>query len=167
MKKLFFLFIIISLCLTGCSSQNGTESIDINNPYEINVNGKILSYYDENTTITGFKTLKLSLENCQNEETNNIIVDKDNKIRCISIIDKNIVTYNKISVGDNISKIEDNFVYEDQIGNDYTVLFNGVTEENPTNQNKEENWILITYNTDGHQITRILISDVKFGREMR
>ena len=47
------------------------------------------------------------------------------------------------------------------------VIFNNNVEEDPTNQNKEDNWIWINYITDGSQITQIQIYDVKYGREMR
>lgn len=46
------------------------------------------------------------------------------------------------------------------------VLFNANTEEDPTNQNKEDNWIWITYYTDGSQITSIQIYDVLYGSVM-
>ena len=47
------------------------------------------------------------------------------------------------------------------------VIFNGTIEEDPTNQNKQDSWIWINYITDGSQITKVQIYDVKFGREMR
>ena len=88
-------------------------------------------------------------------------------IRCISVANKTVKTYKGISVGDNINKIENIFSCEYKVGDNYMVIFNNNVEEDPTNQNKEDNWIWINYITDGSQITQIQIYDVKYGREMR
>lgn len=167
MKKLFPIFIALSLCFTSCVSQKDTKSVDINNPHEISVNGEILSYYDTKTKINGFGTLKVSLDSLQNKDTNNIIINDDNVIRCISIIDDSVSTYKEISVGDSITKITESFEYEYNIGKNYMVIFNNGIEENPTNQNKEDNWLWINYITDEKNITQIQIFDVKYGNKMK
>lgn len=97
----------------------------------------------------------------------NRIVIIDGKIRCIYIADDEIVTYNQISVGDKIDKIENSFQYEYGSGTIYSVFFDGNTEENAINQDKEDTWIEIVYHTDGSRITSIMICDVLYGREAR
>lgn len=111
MKKHFLPFIALLFLLSGCS-QNKSEEISVNNPYEIAKGATTLSYYDteDNISIEDFKILDLNPENIigiQNQNDNRIII-KDGIIRCIYIVDKDISTYNQISVGDSIDKIEKN-----------------------------------------------------------
>ena len=167
MKKYLFTFIVISFLLTGCSSKTEVQETTINNPYEISIYNEILSYYGNKDDIPkSFEVLNISASNLQNDG-NNILVNNENSIRCISVTNEDVITYNQISVGDKISLIEDAFAYEYKIDNKYMVIFNGNTEENPANQNKKDNWLWINYITDGSQITKIQIYDVKFGSEMR
>ena len=167
MKKYLFTFIVISFLLTGCSSKTEVQETTINNPYEISIDNEILSYYGNKDDIPkSFDVLDISASNLQND-SNNVLVNNENSIRCISVTNKDVITYNQISVGDKISLIEDAFSYEYKIDNKYMVIFNGTMEEDPTNQNKQDNWVWINYITDGSQITKIQIYDVKFGREMK
>lgn len=170
MKKHFLPFIALLFLLSGCS-QNKSEEISVNNPYEIAKGATTLSYYDteDNISIEDFKILDLNPENIigiQNQNDNRIII-KDGIIRCIYIVDKDISTYNQISVGDSIDKIEKKYEYEYKTGSYYNVVFNGNIEDDLTNQNKEDSWICITYYTDNNIITSIQIYDVKYGREAR
>ena len=167
MKKYLFTFIVISFLLTGCSSKTEVQETTINNPYEISIDNEILSYYGNKDSIPkSFDVLNISESNLQND-SNNVLVNNENSIRCISVTNKDVITYNQISVGDKIDLIEDAFAYEYKIDNKYMVIFNGTIEEDPTNQNKQDSWLWINYITDGSQITKIQIYDVKFGREMR
>lgn len=167
MKKYLFTFIVISFLLTGCSSKTEVQETTINNPYEISIDNEIVSYYGNKDSIPkSFDVLDISTSNLQND-SNNVLVNNENSIRCISVTNKDVITYNQISVGDKISLIEDTFSYEYKIDNKYMVIFNGTMEEDPTNQNKQDSWLWINYITDGSQITKIQIYDVKFGREMR
>lgn len=166
MKKYLFAFIAILFLLTGCSKTKVPETT-VNNPYEVTIDNEILSYYGNKDDVPiSFEVLDVSVNSLQNDG-NNVLINSENSIRCISVTNKDVITYNQISVGDSVSLIEDTFTYEDKIGNKYMVIFNGTTEEDPTNQNKEDSWIWINYITDGSQITQIQIYDVKFGREMR
>lgn len=167
MKKYLFTFIVISFLLTGCSSKTEVQETTINNPYEISIDNEILSYYGNKYSVPkSFDVLDISASNLQND-SNNVLVNNENSIRCISATNKDVITYNQISVGDKISLIEDTFDYEYKIDNKYMVIFNGTIEEDPTNQNKQDSWLWINYITDGSQITKIQIYDVKFGSEMR
>ena len=167
MKKYLFTFIVISFLLTGCSSKTEVQETTINNPYEISIDNEILSYYGNKDSIPkSFDVLNISESNLQND-SNNVLVNNENSIRCISVTNKDVITYNQISVGDKVSLIEGTFAYEYKIDNKYMVIFNGTIEEDPTNQNKQDSWLWINYITDGSQITKIQIYDVKFGSEMR
>lgn len=161
MKKHILILIIISFLLIGCSSK-------VNSPYEVSINNKTVSYYDNAENIPDtFNALEISIINAQ-DKGNNILVNKDNLIRCFSITSNDVITYNQISVGDSIDLVKDKFSYEKEYGNNnYTVIFKGASEQDPDNENKEDDWICINYVTDGSTITQIQIYDVKFGRELR
>lgn len=166
MKKHLLLLITSLFLLSGCSSSESNK-ISVKNPYEIAKGTYTLSYYDteNNIGIDDFNVLENNLRNFQ-DKNNNIIVNDNGAIRCITIVDDTVKTFQSISVGDKIDKIEQSFNNEYQNGDNYMVLFNNNTEEDPTNQNKDDTWIWITYYTDGSQITQIQIYDVKYGREM-
>lgn len=167
MKKHFFFLITLLFVLSGCS-KNDSKEIIINNPYEIAKGETILSYYDtgDNIDIDGFNVIENTIQNFQ-DKNNNIIVNDDGVIRCITIVDDTVKTFKSISVGDNVNKIEESFDNEYQNGNNYMILFNNDTEEDPTNPDKEDTWVWITYFTDESIITSIQIYDVKYGSELK
>lgn len=167
MKKHFLPFITLLFLLSGCS-QNKSEEISVNNPYEIAKGAITLSYYDteDNIGINGFNIVENNLQNFQDKK-DNIIVNDDGSIRCITVVDNTVKTFQSISVGDSVDKIEESFDNEYQNGDNYMVLFSDNTEEDPANQNKEDTWIWITYFTDGSEITSIQIYDVRYGSELR
>lgn len=169
MKKNFVASIVFFLFLTGCSSEKKQDMV-INNPYEVLVKGKILSYYDTGSQInTNEFEISRNWSDASNNTTDNIIVtDEDNKIRCISINDSKVITYGQIAVGDSIKKVINTFDNEYKMSdNSYCVLFNGNQEEDPTNTQKENSWIWINYLVDDGNIVRILIYDVEFGINSR
>ncbi len=167
MKKRFLLLVTSFFLLSGCSHGESNET-NVYNPYEIVKDTSILSYYDVeyNIVIDGFSVLENNLENFQ-DKNNNIIVNDSGVIRCITVVDDTIKTFQSISVGDGIYKIEESFNNEYQKGDNYMVLFADNTEVDPTNQNKEDTWIWITYYTDGSKITSIQIYDVLYGRNLQ
>ncbi len=167
MKKHFFFLITLLFVLSGCS-KNDSKEIIINNPYEIAKGETTLSYYDteDNIDIDGFNVIENTIQNFQ-DKNNNIIVNDDGVIRCITIVDDTVKTFKSISSGDSIDKIEDSFEYEYKTASYYNVVFNGNIEEDVTNQDKEDNWIWITYYIDDEKVTSIQIYDVKYGREMK
>ena len=167
MKKRFLLLIASLFLLSGCSQSKSNE-INVNNPYEIAKGTSTLSYYDleENINIDGFNVVENNLQNFQ-DKNNNIIINDDGVIRCITIVDDTVKTFQSISVGDSIDKIENAFEHEYKLNNYYNVVFNNNTEEDSANQNKEDTWICITYYTDGSKITSIYIYDVLYGREFK
>ena len=170
MKKRLFLLIASLFLLSGCSNSKSNEN-NVNNPYEIAKGTYILSYYDTEDSIDmeGFKILKNEPSNVigiLNQSDNRIIVN-NGTIRCIYIVDENIITYKGISVGDSVDKIENTFEHEYKLNDYYSVLFNNDKEEDPANQNQEDAWIWITYFTDGSKITSIQIYDVLYGSELK
>lgn len=167
MKKYFLPFIALLFLLSGCS-QSKPEETSVNNPYEIAKGAITLSYYDteDNISIDGFNIVNNNLQNFQ-DKNDNIIVNDDGTIRCITIVSDTVKTFQSISVGDSIEKIEESFDNEYQNGNNYMVLFADGTEQDPANPDKQSTWIWITYFTDGSKITSIQIYDVKYGSELR
>lgn len=167
MKKHFLPFIVLLFLLSGCS-QNKSGEISVNNPYEIAKGVTTLSYYDteDNIGIDGFNIVENNLQNFQ-DKNDNIIVNDDGSIRCITVVDDTVKTFQSISVGDSTEKIEESFDNEYQNGDNYMILFNNDIEEDPTNVNKEDSWIWITYFINDNKVTSIQIYDVKYGREMK
>ena len=169
MKKKSLLFIALLFLLSGCGQR---PSVD--HPYEVKYGEKTLSYYDteDEIDINVFDVLENRYANLFGNEKNTVLVNEEGVIRCISILDSDIITYKSISVGDNVSKIEKSFenVFIAESSSDavnYMVVFNGDDiEEDPTNQNKEDSWICIGYITENSKIIMIRIYDVKYGYKM-
>ena len=169
MKKYFATLIILLLFLTGCSSGK-EQNVIINNPYEISIKDKTLSYYDTESQINEdeFEISNDGLKAIQNTTNNIIVTDQYEKIRCISITNSKIITYCQIAVGDSIEKVTDTFNNEYKISNNnYCVLFNKNQEEDPMNEQKDDSWIWINYLTENNTIVRIQIYDVKFGANLK
>jgi len=163
MKKYCLLLMFFLFLLSGCS---GNE-MSVNNPYEVAKGNSILSYYDteDNISIDGFQVLDCEPENiigirAQNE--NRIFVD-EGRIRCIYIVDEDIVTYNQISVGDSIDKIKNTYSQISQYEDEYIVIFDN-EKEVPIYQKGEDTWINIMYYTDEEKITAIVIYDGHYAR---
>ena len=168
MKKYFTTLIILLLFLTGCSSGK-EQNVIINNPYEISIKDKTLSYYDTKSQINEdeFEIFNDGLKAIQNTTNNIIVTDQYEKIRCISITDSEIITYGQIAVGDSIEKVTDTFNNEYKMSNNnYCVLFNKGQEEDPMSEQKDDTWIWINYLTENDVIVRIQIYDVKFGANL-
>ena len=81
MKKRFLFLIALIFLLSGCS-QNKSEEISVNNPYEIAKGTSILSYYDteDNVSVEGFTILE--------REPSNIIGIRQQSNNCIIVHDE-------------------------------------------------------------------------------
>lgn len=165
MKKWFISFIAISsILLTGCSKNKEIA----NNPYEIIIGNEILSYYNQKEDIPEniiVKSISEYVSTRQNTNDNIIFINEDGHIRMISIIDDSIITYKGIKVGDDISKVIDEFDYEYQYGKKayaYGVVFDGNIEKQHNDENTEDNWIDITYFVEDSKIIKIKINDFHF-----
>ena len=158
-EKTFLDFDSFAFLLSGCSKE-----ISVNKPYEIVKGTSTLSYFDteDNISIDDFNIIENDIQDFE-DINDNIIVNDDEVIRCITIVSDTVKTFQSISVGDSIDKIEDTFDYERRYTNDYIVFFADDKEEDSAIQNKEDSWIWITYRTDGSKITSIMIFDVKYG----
>ena len=88
-------------------------------------------------------------------------------IRYIYIVDKDIITYKGISVGDSIDKLKGTFSNIRQSGGGFNIFFNNKNEQVLMDPNKEDTGIWIAYYTDGSKITSIHICDALYGRELR
>ena len=168
MKKILTVTLLLSMLLCGCSQSKSNSTIS--NPYEISVKGDVLSYYGEKSDFdnAGFDITSKALESSQSKK-NNVFVGKEDAIRNIVITSKDISTYKGISVSDSVDKIKSSFIYENSLGNNYAVLFDGTTEVDAKDKSatKQDDFILINYATNGKTIEKITICDVLYGREMR
>lgn len=129
----------------------------------------MLSYYGEKSDFenSGFDIVYKALESSQSKK-NNVFVNKEGSVRNIVITNKDVVTYQNISVGDSIDKIKNTFNYEVNLKTSYAVLFDKSTEINPKDDsNKQDDFIWINYTTNGKTIEKITIYDVLYGKEMR
>lgn len=112
--------ILIVLALVG----SRLFSKKVKNPYEIMVNGNVLSLYDnskEDFEENGFDVYGSSDDDpfyiaydADYSNWNNYVEYRDwgsdvNEIGCVYIFDDSVVTYNSISVGDDIDKLKKNF----------------------------------------------------------
>ena len=154
MKQFLFALIIIVFILSGCSQQ---KEIEIESPAEIYTESGIISYNDTESAVE------------KNSVFENIIFDENGNIRVINLTDSKYTTFHNISVGDSVSKVIDEFTYEYKATNNvYCVLFSEKEEIAPTSEDKEDNYIWISYTFDNKNIiTEISIYDVKYGREMK
>lgn len=161
MKKVFVaLGVILVICIIGCFLYKPRA----NHPYEIVKGNSKLSFYDteDNIKIKGFNVLEYSAINCLDKENNNVLVDQGGIISDINIVDKDVITYKNISVGDDINKIKKTFKYEFEIDNVYYVHFSGDIEIDQSIQKQGDRWISLFYSTDGFKITSIHISEIKW-----
>ena len=101
------------------------------------------------------------------EDGIDLVINKSNEVRCITITSADVITYNSISVGDKISKVESQYSYETDIGNAISVALSGNREVEPTSQDKPENTMWINYFHDEDKITKITIYDVVYGEKMK
>ena len=136
MKKHFLPFVALLFLLSGCSQSN-SEEVSVNNPYEIAKGANTLSYYDteDSISVDGFNIVENNLQNFQ-DKNDNIIVNDDGTIRCITVVSDTVKTFQSISVGDSTEKVEESFDNEYQNGNNYMVLFAGGTEQDLANPDK-------------------------------
>ena len=170
MNKYLIALIVSLFLLSGCVKTN-----TVNNPYEIQYRGQMLSYYDtkDQINIENFNIIDSIKKYDYNN--NNIFINSQGIIRFISIKDRNVKTYKSISVGDNIEKLQKSFENFENIAVihdsgpyiDYRILFdeNNFLKDQKI-QNPKDNWIYINYTTDGTYITKIMISDVKFASKL-
>ena len=163
MKQLKSILITLVFCfmLAGCSS-----SKNIDTPYSVAIGSKTISYYDEVSSIdekygnvsVGFSDSQSSDRRYTDTKDFEIVFNED-KIRAFFITSENVTTMHGIHVGDNVSKVEDSFEYENNMGNVCEVLFDGETEINEV-LNRQNDWIWIFYGLDKDgTITEIIIAD--------
>ena len=127
MKKLLSLIILSALLLSGCGTAPASTSE--NKPYEIKVGSETLSIYDnrekfeenefevfeDSTSIAGI------MAGCKN---NHIVVYNGELLGGPFIFSEDVITYKSISVGDDVSKIEDTFEYEVKSGDENSFTYN-------------------------------------------
>ena len=162
MKKLILTILVGTIMLCGCSQKK-----QVNNPYEIQVGGKVLSYYD---TQDVFKDAGFTMTDGLYDavEENLIFPRENNAVMSIHLMEGSVSTYKGISLGDNISKVTDIFQHETDLGDIVVVTFNGNTEvkEAPDVPNE---CLTISYCCGGSDdvITKIIIADMLAQREFR
>ena len=148
MKRIIVIFVGLALVLTGCGNTNLK-------PNQIQYEGKVLTYGATQVDDIFF------------EDGIDLVINKSNEVRCITITSADIITYNSISVGDKISKVESQYSYETDTGDAISVALSGNREVEPTSQDKPENTMWINYFHDEDKITKITIYDVAYGEKMK
>lgn len=166
MKKILLFFVLFIFILSGCGKKN-----TVSNPYEIKTDSEILSIYDDKTKFeeNGFKTfysgISLSDDNdfagFVSYSDNRILID-NNVISIITVYDENIITYKSISPGDDSSKIEDTFEYNNRFEYDdaqcsYSIFFDKNGKELKDEDIEEEKAYSISYDINNSKIECITI----------
>ena len=163
MKRIISIFIGLVLVLTGC----GNTALK---PNQIQYEGKVLTY---GTT---------QVDDIFFEDGIDLVINKSNEVRCITITNDDVITYNDISkiiaqkrgltyndisVGDKVSKVESKYSHE--IGYDglISVFLNGSKEIESTSQSRSDETMCITYIYDEDEITKIMICDNVYGMKMK
>lgn len=156
MKKILIACSVLLCCLSvGCTHSSNKTTL---NSDQIKYKESILSYNDTEIPDEFF--------------TNGIdfVINDENKIRSIIIQNKDVITFNEISIGDKSSKIESKYKYEQSYNDTYMVLLNGNSEINieeyPDNK-RENNWLWINYYIDGDTISKIALYDYEYGKYMK
>ena len=147
MKKIMLVFVgILILCLSGCGGGSSANAPDV-----ISLDGKSISYYDSSTKIP---------DEFWDEDVD-FRVNSDNEIRLITIKSSDVETYNGISVGDSISKVESKYKYESKFDYIVNVAFKGNKEIKVGTQEATSEYICVSYVFDKStkKITTIMISD--------
>lgn len=137
---------ILILCLSGCGGGSSANAPDV-----ISLDGKSISYYDSSTKIP---------DEFWDEDVD-FRVNSDNEIRLITIKSSDVETYNGISVGDSISKVESKYKYESKFDYIVNVAFKGNKEIKVGTQEATSEYICVSYVFDKStkKITTIMISD--------
>ncbi len=171
-KKSVFAIIFLLLGCIIVSSYYFINREKINNPGEIKVEGKIINYTENKEIVekiigSGIETEIFFSNGYSYNDNFKILYNDKGSIRCIIITDSSVLTYKNISVGDNIKKVKDSYNFEAEMGNGYSVLFNGDKEIDLTTKNQSDNWLWINYSIDDSgKIEEIIIYDAKFGQKM-
>ncbi len=150
-KSRFCYIIALLTFLTSCGSQS--SSLQAN---QILYKDKVLTY---NTTKIDdvFFDVGIDLE-----------LNKSNEVRCIIITNPDVITYNNISVGDKIEKVESKYQYEISSYNDIYVEISNGKEIDPTLQDESNDTIHIFYQCDDDGIiTKIGIWDAIYGTTLK
>lgn len=164
------LFIIL---LSGCGINN-KKNINISKPNQIIVDNLLISYTDKEYKKLKKHVYELRVDNplsdiyskaLENKEDICIITNEIGKIREIKIYNSNIKTYTGISVGDNVTDIENNFKYINRNNEGFFMVYfdeNGEIDYN--NKLLDDDILIIQYKYKNNIITRIDIYDNYFSK---
>lgn len=153
------------MLLNACSKMDETM-----NPTDINVNGKIISFYSNKEKVEELLGEGKNVGDGPGAYTTyddgklGIHYNEEGKIRAFVLSNSSVKTYNNITCNDDISKVNDTYEYEVNIGNSVQVLLDG---------NKEVKWkgmderaddqIIIQYYTrENNTIYEITMTDMRY-----
>lgn len=147
--KCGFCAVLLMLILTGCGSPASLK------PGQIQYQDKILTYGTSNNDDVFF------------DDGIDLTINNANEIRSITISNADVITYNNISVGDKLSKVESKYQHEITMLDTISVVIHGTQELDPSSQDKPKDSIWINYKNDGETVTSITIYDVTYGLTMK
>lgn len=148
MKKIYPLVLALTLMLIGC----GGSSLNAN---QIKYKDKILTYGTsdiDDVFFDGGIDLKLN---------------DSNEVRSIAITNKDVTTFNGISVGDKITKVQSDYKYETEVGNTISVTISDNKEIDALNDDKPEGTIYINYSYSDDTVEKIQIYDRTYAEKMK
>lgn len=167
-KKLSTMCISILLIFIFCGCQNKNQI----SPSSVSLDGNTISYGMTKTDVEKIlgngeqSNISLSPNAIEYNKAIKIIYRKE-KICCMEITDKNIISYNNIKIGDSTKDILNKYQYEINFENRYMIAFSSGKEVNANDPNSVklvDQWI--TYVTDNDILTKIQIYDSQFANTM-
>ncbi len=172
MKRKLLLLGTLLMLLSGCAGNKA----GVDNPYEIAKGKSTVSYYDAGDSIEldGFEILERESENVIGllSRDSSCIIVRDEQVRCIYIVDEDVVTYNQIAVGDGVDKLESTYdniepFQLSKTASSYITAFDDGVQVDPDSEDMEEDWIRIIYYVEDSRITAIQICDTRFAVTMQ
>ncbi len=169
MKKILLFFVLSIFILSGCGKQN-----NISNPYEIKAGSKILSIHDDKTKFeeNGFKTFNSGISLSDDNDLTGFISCKDNCIlidnnvvSVITIYDESVITHKSISPGDDSSKIEDAFEYNNKFEYSDTQCSYSIFFDKNGKELKEENIEAEKAYSISYEVNNSKIESIRIGIE--
>ena len=148
MKKIYPLVLALTLMLIGC----GGSSLNAN---QIKYKDKTLTYGTSD------------IDNVFFDSGIDLKLNDSNEVRSITITNKDVTTFNGISVGDKITKVQSDYKYETEVGNTISVTISDNKEIDALNDDKPEETIYINYSYSDDTVEKIQIYDRTYAEKMK
>ena len=148
MKKVCLSLIALLMLTTGC----GKSSLNAN---QIQYKSKTLEYGTSN------------IDDVFLDSGIDLTLNDSNQIRSITITNEDVKTFNNLSVGDKITKVQSDYKYETEVGDMISVTLYNNNEIDAMKDDKPEDTIYINYFCNNDVIEKIQIYDYTYATKMK